>query len=191
MTEAQNVDDFAVPADQRYFEDYEPGATYEFGSVTVTEQEIVEFASRYDPQSFHIDPVAAQEGPFGGLIASGWHSCALMMRLFAEHYLSTVASLGSPGVDELRWVKPVRPGDRLHLRVRVVDTRLSRSDPGRGVVRTFAELVDEVGEPVLTVTVVSLLRARGGGAAGGDGGGGGGAESGGAAPAPTAPPASG
>jgi acyl dehydratase len=158
---ARNVDGFAVPADQRYFEDYKAEATYEFGTVTVTEQEIVEFASRYDPQSFHVDPVAAQEGPFGGLIASGWHSCAVMMRLFAEHYLSTVASLGSPGVDELRWLKPVRPGDRLHLRVRVVDTRLSRSDPGRGIVRTFAELVDEVGEPVLTVTVVSLLRARG------------------------------
>ena len=186
MTGAQDVDDFAVPADRRYFEDYQAGATYEFGTVTVTEQEIVEFASRYDPQSFHVDPVAAQEGPFGGLIASGWHSCALMMGLFAEHYLSTVASLGSPGVDELRWLKPVRPGDRLHLRVQVVDTRLSRSDPGRGIVRTFAELVDELGEPVLTVTVVSLLRARGGGGEGGAV-----VERGGAAPAPTAPPASG
>lgn len=156
---------FGVPADQRYFEDYQAGASYEFGTVTVSEQEIVDFASRYDPQSFHVDPAAAQQGPFGGLIASGWHSCALMMRLFADHYLPTTASLGSPGVDDLRWLKPVRPGDRLRLRVRVVEARLSRSDPGRGIVRTFAELVDQVGEPVLSMTVVSLLRSRQGAAA--------------------------
>jgi len=160
--DADGSDEFAVPADERYFEDYEAGATYEFGTVTVTEQEIIGFAAQYDPQSFHVDPAAAQQGPFGGLIASGWHTCALMMRLFAEHYLPTAASLGSPGVDELRWLKPVRPGDRLRLRLRVVETRRSRSDPRRGIVRTFAELVDQVGEPVLSMTVVSLLLARGG-----------------------------
>ena len=165
---------FAVPADERCFEDYQAGATYEFGTVAVTEEEIIVFASQYDPQSFHVDPDAARQGPFGGLIASGWHTCALMMRLFAEHYLPTTASLGSTGVDEVRWLKPVRPGDRLRLRLRVLDTRLSRSDPRRGVVRTFAELMDQVGEPVLSMTVVSLLRARGGGPS-----------------APTAPPASG
>lgn len=161
---ADGSDAFAVPADERYFEDYVAGAAYEFGTVTVTEEEIVGFASQYDPQSFHVDPVAARQGPFGGLIASGWHSCALLMRLFAEHYLSTVASLGSPGVDEVRWLKPVRPGDRLRLRLRVVETRRSRSDPRRGIVRTFAELVDQVGEPVLSMTVVSLLLTRDGGA---------------------------
>lgn len=169
-----SADGFAVPADERSFEDYEEGATYEFGTVTVTEQDIIGFASQYDPQSFHVDPDAAAQGPFGGLVASGWHTCALMMQLFAEHYLPTAASLGSPGVDELRWLKPVRPGDRLRLRLRVLDTRLSRSDPRRGVVRTFAELVDQVGEPVLTVTVVSLLRSREG-----------------AGVPPTSPPASG
>ncbi|MFD7164847.1 MaoC family dehydratase [Streptomyces violascens] len=154
------TDAFRVSIDDRYFEDYTAGTTHECGSLTVTEQEIIDFASRFDPQSFHVDPVAAKDGPFGGLVASGWHTVALMMRLFAKHYLSTVASLGSPGVDELRWLKPVRPGDRLHLRGRVLDTRSSRSDPGRGVVRTLAELFDQDGTPLLRVTVVNLLRTR-------------------------------
>ncbi|WP_285568535.1 MaoC family dehydratase [Streptomyces sp. RTGN2] len=149
-----------VPLDERYFEDYTAGFTQGYGSLVVTEREIVDFAARFDPQSFHLDPVAAERGPFGGLIASGWHTVALMMKLFAEHYLSTVASLGSPGVDELRWLEPVRPGTRLRLRVHTLDTRLSRSDPGRGVVRTLAELIDAEGSPVLRVTVVNLLRTR-------------------------------
>jgi acyl dehydratase len=109
-----------------------------------------------------LDPIAARQGPFGGLIASGWHTVALMMQLFARHYLSKVASLGSPGVDELRWLKPVRPGDRLRLRLRTLDTRLSSSDPRRGIVRTLAELIDQGGEPVLRVTVVNLLSTRDG-----------------------------
>ncbi|MEU5088941.1 MaoC family dehydratase [Streptomyces sp. NPDC021356] len=162
MYDHQGTDGFAAPIDDRYFEDYTAGATYEYGSVVVTQEEIIDFASRYDPQSFHIDPVAAKQGPFGGLVASGWHTVALMMQLFARHYLSTVASLGSPGVDELRWLKPVRPGDELGLRVRTLDTRLSRSDPRRGIVRTHAELVGQDGEPVLRVTVVNLLRTRDG-----------------------------
>ncbi|MQY10933.1 Bifunctional protein PaaZ [Streptomyces sp. RB5] len=160
MEPSTAVSEFATPIDERYFEDYTAGARYEFGSVTVTEEEIVGFAVQYDPQTFHADPVEAKNGPFGGLIASGWHTTALMMRLFAEHYLSTVASLGSPGVDELRWLKPVRPGDRLRLRLHTLDTRRSRSDPGRGIVRTLAELVDRAGDPVLRVTVINLLRTR-------------------------------
>ncbi|WP_306185048.1 MULTISPECIES: MaoC family dehydratase [unclassified Streptomyces] len=162
MKHDQRTDTFTAPIDDRYFEDYTAGATYEYGSVAVTQEEIVGFASQYDPQSFHVDPVAAREGPFGGLVASGWHTVALMMRLFAGHYLSTVASLGSPGVDELRWLKPVRPGDRLRLRLHTLETRLSRSDPRRGIVRTLAELLDQNGEPVLRVTVVNLLRTRDG-----------------------------
>ncbi len=154
------TDGFAVPVSDRYFEDYTAGFTQEYGSLTVTEQEVIDFAVQFDPQSFHIDPAAAKDGPFGGLIASGWHTVALMMKLFAEHYLSTVASLGSPGVDELRWLKPVRPGDSLRLRVHTLDTRLSRSDPGRGVIRTLAELADAQGEPVLRVTIVNLLSTR-------------------------------
>jgi acyl dehydratase len=162
MNGHQGMDAFTVPIDDRYFEDCTAGATYEYGSVAVTEEEIIGFASQYDPQSFPIDPIAARQGPFGGLIASGWHAVALMMQLFARHYLSKVASLGSPGVDELRWLKPVRPGDRVRLRLRTLDTRLSSSDPRRGIVRTLAELIDQGGEPVLRVTVVNLLSTRDG-----------------------------
>jgi acyl dehydratase len=155
-----NPDGFTVPVNDRYFEDYTAGTTHEYDGLTVTEKEIIDFAVQFDPQSFHVDPVAAQEGPFGGLIASGWHTVALMMRLFAKHYLSTVASLGSPGVDELRWLKPVRPGDRLRLRAHVLETRPSRSDPSRGIVRTLVELIDQDRSPVLRVTVINLLRTR-------------------------------
>ena len=101
----------------------------EFGSVLVTAEEIVEFARRYDPQTMHVDAVAAASGRFGGLIASGWHTGSLAMRLFVEHYLSKVATLPSPGIDELRWVRPVRPGDTLRMRVTVVEARRSKSKP--------------------------------------------------------------
>src|SRR3569833_831675 len=120
------TDGFAVPVGDRYFEDYTAGTTHEYGRLTGSETEIIDFASQYDPQSFHVDPVAAKDGPFGGLIASGWHTVALMMKLFAAHYLSTVASLGRPGVDELRWLKPVRPGVCLCLRFFVFEPRPSR-----------------------------------------------------------------
>jgi acyl dehydratase len=153
--------EFGAPIADRYFEDYTAGARYVFDGITVDEKEIIDFASRYDPQTFHVDPVAAQEGPFGGLIASGFHTAALMMQQFAKHYLSTVASLGSPGMDELRWLKPVRPGDRLRLRAHTLETRVSRSDPSRGIVRTFAELIDEDDDAVLSVTIINLLRTRG------------------------------
>ncbi|WP_328314857.1 MaoC family dehydratase [Streptomyces sp. NBC_00442] len=160
MSTEDPTDGFTVPVGDRYFEDYTADTTHACGSLTVTERDIIDFASRFDPQAFHIDPVAAEDGPFGGLVASGWHTAALMMKLFAAHYLSTVASLGSPGVDELRWLKPVRPGDRLHLRVHILETRPSRSDPGRGIVRSLAELLDDDGAAVLRVTVVNLLRTR-------------------------------
>ena len=103
-------DAFAVPADDRYFEDYQPGATYEFADTsTLDQQRMIEFGTEFDPQTFHVDPEAA--GPFGGLIASGWHTAGVMMRLLSDNYLSKVASLASPGIDEIRWLLPVRPGD--------------------------------------------------------------------------------
>jgi acyl dehydratase len=101
--------DFPVPIDDRYFEDYIPGSVFEFGTVTVSEADIIDFGRRFDPQFFHTNPAAAARGPFGGLIASGWHTGSLAMRLFVDHYLSSVASLGSPGVNELRWTPPGRP----------------------------------------------------------------------------------
>ena len=126
---------FRTPVEKRYFEDYEEGSVHEFGSIAVEEEEIISFGRRYDPQVFHTDPVEATKTVFGGLVASGWHTAALAMRMIVDHYLSHVASLGSPGVDELRWLKPVRPGNRLSLRISIVETRRSRTKPDRGIVR--------------------------------------------------------
>ncbi len=109
--------DFAVPVEDRYFEDYQVGAVYEFGPVTMNESEIIEYATRFDPQRMHTDLAYAASGPFHGLIASGWHTAGVFMRLYVDHYLSHVASLASPGIDELRWPAPVRPGDRLRVKV--------------------------------------------------------------------------
>lgn len=144
----------------RYFEDYLPGTVHEFGSLTVDEAEIIDFGNRYDPQEFHVDPMAAARGPFGGLIASGWHTCALMMRMFADNYLSKVSSLGSPGIDELRWLRPVRPGDTLRVRASVLETKRSRSKPDRGVVHTLTEVLNQNGEVVLSAKAMTLIRCR-------------------------------
>lgn len=144
----------------RYLEDYLPGDVQTYGPLHVTEAEVVEFAQRYDPQPFHVDPVAAAAGPYGGLIASGWHTCALMMSLLAREYLSPASSLGSPGVDELRWLLPVRPGDELTLTTTVEGARASRSRPDRGIVHTRAELTNGTGEVVLTCRAVNLVLAR-------------------------------
>jgi acyl dehydratase len=152
--------DFAVPVDDRYFEDYKQGAVHEYGYITVTEAEMLDFARAFDPQPIHVDPAVAAQGPFHGLIASGWHTGSIMMRLFADHYLSRVASLASPGVDDLRWPAPLRPGDSVKLRVTTVETRRSRSKPDRGVVRSRVELITQNDETVLTLTAMNLLRAR-------------------------------
>lgn len=159
MTETIGAD-FAVSIDDRYFEDYVPGSAYEYGDVLVTEQEIREFAGRFDPQPMHVDPRAAAAGPFGGLIASGWHTVGVAMRLLVDHYLSHVASLGSPGVDEVRWPAPVRPGDRLRLRAEILEARPSGSRPDRGVVRTLTELRNQDAETVLRLTAINLLQRR-------------------------------
>ena len=108
-----------VPVDDRHFEDFVPGAVAEFGPIAVDEAEVIAFARQFDPQPIHTDPAAAAAGPFGGLIASGWHTASLVMRVLVEHYLARRASLASPGVDELRWLQPVRPGDVLRVRATV------------------------------------------------------------------------
>ncbi len=151
---------FPVPAAQRYFEDYAPGAIFEFGAATVTEAELVAFAQAYDPQSFHIDRDAAAHSMFGGLIASGWHTAALTMRMLVDHYLSKIASLASPGVDELRWLTPVRAGDVLRVRVTVQDARRSRSRKDRGVVTSNVEVLNQNDVVVMTVKAVNLLLTR-------------------------------
>jgi len=154
------VQDFAVSVERRYFEDYVPGSVFEYGSITLSQDEIVEFAKRFDPQFIHTDPLAAAQGPFGGLIASGWHTAAVMMRLFVDHYLSHVASMASPGIDELRWTRPVRPGDSLSIRVSVIEANRSRSKPDRGMVRSSVEVLNQDQEVVMTLKAMNILRCR-------------------------------
>jgi acyl dehydratase len=155
-----------VPVIARYFEDYLPGSTSEHGPIRVDETEVVDFGRRFDPQPFHVDVDVAAAGPFGGLIASGWHTCALMMRLLAEEYLSPASSLGSPGVDELRWSLPVRPGDELTLRATVEEAQPSRSKPDRGIVKTRVELTNQAGDVVLRLLATNFIRRRPGAATG-------------------------
>ena len=152
--------DFAVPIGDRYFEDYQSGAVYEYGYASVTEEEILAYARRFDPQPIHTDPAFAATGPYHGLIASGWHTAGIFMRLFADHYLSRVASLGSPGIDELRWATPLRPGDSLRLRTTITETRRSRSKPDRGLVRTHGELLNSDGGTALSLIAMNLLTLR-------------------------------
>jgi acyl dehydratase len=151
---------FQNPAADRYFEDYLLGAVHEFGSVTVTESEIIDFAKQFDPQPFHTDPEAARQSPFGGLIASGWHTASLAMGILVRNYLSQAASLGSPGADELRWRKPVRPGDTLSLRVTILESKLSRSRPGQGTIRTYIEVLNQHHEIVMTWKGIGMIRCR-------------------------------
>jgi acyl dehydratase len=144
----------------RYFDDYLPGATYDCGNISISEAEIVAFAKQFDPQPFHVDPEAAAGGPFGGLVASGWHTAVLVMRQLVDHYLSEEASLGSPGLDEMRWPNPVRPGDTLRVRATVVEARRSLSKPDRGIMKTMIEALNQDGRPVMRATAINFLRVR-------------------------------
>jgi acyl dehydratase len=153
------VNSFTSPPTARYFEDYPVGGVFEFGSTTVSEAEIVEFAHRYDPQAMHIDPVLAAEGPFGQVIASGWHTVGVMMRLFVDNFLPR-NGLAAPGIDELRWPRPVRPGDTLRVRVTVIEARRSRSKPDRGLIASFVEVLNQNDKVVLTMKPMNLVRCR-------------------------------
>jgi acyl dehydratase len=151
---------FTVPIENRYFEDYVAGSVHEFGPIAVEEAEVIAFARRFDPQPFHVDPEAAQQTMFGGLIASGWHTASLMMRLLVDHSLSRVASLGSPGIDELRWLQPVRPGDALSVRVTILKTKRSRSKPDRGIIHSFVEVLNQADEVVMSMTAANFMLCR-------------------------------
>ena len=151
---------FTTRPDDRYFEDYVPGSVHEFGSIAVDEQEVLDFGRRFVPLSYHIDKEAAKQSIYGGLIASGWHTAALMMRIYTENYLSQVANLGSPGGDELRWDKPVFPGDELSVRATVLEARRSESRPDRGIVRTCVEVLNQKREVVMSIKMVNFVRAR-------------------------------
>jgi len=149
-----------TPYTERYFEDYQVGEVTEFGDHLVTKEEIVGFAQRYDPQPFHVDEAAAAQSHFGGLIASGWLTAGIMMRMLVDNFISRVASMGSPGVDELRWLRPVRPGDRLRVRVTVLEVRRSQTKPDRGAILSLDEVVNQDDEVVMSVKGWGLYRAR-------------------------------
>jgi acyl dehydratase len=134
------------------FEDFAPGQVYELGSTTVTEEEIVDFARRFDPQPFHLDAEAAKDSDFGGLIASGWHTGAMWMRLYVDSLLGGGSGQGSSGIEELRWLAPVRPGDTLSGRLTVLETTPSERHPHRGTIRIRGEMVNQDG-----VTVMSMV----------------------------------
>jgi acyl dehydratase len=151
---------FATPVEDRYFEDYVPGDVHEFGSIIVEEDEMIAFARRFDPQPFHTDPAAAKQSVFGGLIASGWYTASLAMRLLVDNYISRVASLGSPGADEVHWRKPVRPGDTLSIRVTLIESKVSRSKPNQGTIRVYIEVLNQHREVVMTWKGIGMYRCR-------------------------------
>ena len=144
-----------------YFEDLEVGRETEYGRYEVTREEVLEFARKYDPQPFHLSDEAAAKTHFGRLAASGWHTCAMTMAVIARHVVDEEqAGLGSPGVDELRWLKPVYPGDTLHVRSKIVDKTPSRSKPEIGTFRSQTTVTNQNDEPVLRFTSIILIRRR-------------------------------
>lgn len=149
-----------VPLKQRWFEDYAAGEVFEFGEHHVTEAEILAFANQYDPQLFHIDAEAAKASPYGGLISSGWMTTAVAMRMMCANFIPIESALGSPGVDQLRWLLPVRPGDTLRMRASVLDTKRSNSKPDRGVVTIRQEMLNQHGQVVMSLEGKSMHKAR-------------------------------
>ena len=143
-----------------YFEDFEVGSRRELGSYVVTEEELLAFARQYDPQPFHIDKDAAAKSIYGGLISSGWMTCSIMMRLLVLSTTGKSASMGSPGVEEIRWIKPVFAGDTLTVVLNVLDTRPSQSKPDRGIVHTQWEATNQRGELVCTVKGMGMYGRR-------------------------------
>ena len=143
-----------------YFEDFHIGQVIDLGSRSVSEAEIIAFARDFDPQYFHTDPQAAARSIWGGLVASGWHTASTYMRLLVDGHLKQVESIASPGVDEIRWLKPVRPDDRLTGRLTVLEMTPSRSGAPRGTVRTLGELTNQKGELVTTLRAISIIGTR-------------------------------
>ena len=137
-------------ADKIYWEDFEVGRTVTLGQKHVTREEIIAFATEFDPQPFHLDETAAKDTPLGGLAASGWHSCAILMRMICDGYLVNSSSLGSPGLEEVKWLAPVRPGDVLEARYTCHEARASESRPDFGICRMHYEVFNQFGRPVMT-----------------------------------------
>ena len=144
-----------------YFEDFHPGSRFEFASRTIAREEMIAFAREFDPQPFHLDEGAPATLIAGGLIASGWYVCAVYMRLLCDGLLLKSASLGAPGVDTLKWLKTVRPGDTLSGSLTVIDARPSKSRPDRGIVRCRHEATNQAGEPVMQMENAIFFGRRG------------------------------
>lgn len=145
---------------QYYWEDFPPGTVREFGATRVTREAVLEFARQFDPQPFHLDDVAAEASLFGRLSASGWHTCAMTMRMMCDDYLLDAASLGSPGIDQLRWLKPVYPGDTLRARLTILEARPMNSRPEVGLLRSRWEVMNQHGDCVLTMEGWGMFRRR-------------------------------
>ena len=143
-----------------YFEDFEPGAVEEYGPRLVTREEIIAFATEFDPQPFHIDEEAARTSMLGGLCASGWHTCCIMMRMIADGFVLNSASMGAPGIEEVKWLLPVWPNDTLTVRRTVLDKRVSRSRPEFGFVRILMEVLNQDGRCVMTMVTPMMMRLR-------------------------------
>lgn len=144
----------------RYFEDYDIGETSEFGDYEVTKEEIIEFAEQYDPQPFHVDENTARESMFGGLIASGWHTAAICQRLLVNGLITDMASAGGRGVDELRWLRPVHPGDVLSLKVEIIEKHASEDAQKPGEVHAEVTAFNQNDEPVISWILLGMIQRR-------------------------------
>lgn len=143
-----------------YFEDIKVGDLSEFGAKEVTREEILSFAEKYDPQAFHLDETAAKESIYGDIIASGWHTGSMLMRMMVDHMVNERAGLGSPGFDNLRWIRPVRPGDTLRVTSEVTDTIRSKSRPDMGIVKSKVSMFNQKDEAVLSMTTIGMIKTR-------------------------------
>jgi len=148
-----------------YWEDFKVGEVQQIGEKRVDRDEIIEFARQFDPQPFHIDEAAAKRSMYGGLIASGWHTCAMIMRMMCDAYLAQAASVGSPGIENHKWLKPVRPGDTISARRTTLDTRASKSKPDIGIVNNLWEVFNQKGELVMSMQGHGMFRRRNSGGA--------------------------
>jgi len=143
-----------------FWEDFNLDSRVSMGTVSVDRDEVIEFATRYDPQPFHVDPEAAKESIYGGIIASGWHTCSMVMRLMCDSYLLNSSSLGSPGIENVRWLLPVFPGDKLTAYRTVIEKRASKTRPDRGIVKTYWEVENQDSKIVMTMTGVNFFLKR-------------------------------
>lgn len=153
-----------TPATRRqptlFWEDFAVGQTFQLGQKSVSADEIVRFAAEFDPQPFHVDEQAAQDSLYGGLIASGWHTCALLMRLMCDRYLLDAASMGSPGLESIKWLNPVRPGDTLSAQMTVAQSRVMKSKPGIGLIRSDYAMFNQHGEQVMAMSGWGMFKRR-------------------------------